>query len=328
MQSTVAPPRRAPNVVSLLDDTRATTTARLRQLLDADIGDGDGGVYALVAYHLGWRDEAGVPCAGATGKMLRPVLLLAVAGGDGDERAALDAACAVELLHAFSLVHDDIEDGDRERHHRPTVWARYGVPLAINAGDSLFALAHRTLVEAAATLPMPRAVLALRAFTDACLRMIEGQHADLSMERDAGASREDYLRMTAGKTGALIGASLALGAIFGGGPEADVERLRCAGVDLGIAFQAVDDALAVWGDAAHTGKAVGNDAARGKQSLPAIIAAELGAAAGADAVRDGVRSLAAAHASRALGAVRETALDAEAIARLESLAAFILEREA
>ncbi|MBF6601119.1 MAG: polyprenyl synthetase family protein [Dehalococcoidia bacterium] len=324
----VAPARRAPNVVALLDGTRAATTARLRQLLDADIADGDGSVYALVAYHLGWRDEAGASCSAAAGKMLRPALLLTVASGYGDEAAALDASCAVELLHAFSLVHDDIEDGDRERHHRPTVWALHGVPLAINAGDSLFALAQRTLVDAAATLPMPRAMAALRMFTDACLRMIEGQHADLAMEHDAGASRDDYVRMTAGKTGALLGASLALGAIFGGAAEADVERLRRAGLDLGIAFQAVDDSLAVWGDAGRTGKAVGNDAARGKQSLPAIIGAELGAAAAADAVREGVRSLAADHASRALGAVGETALAEEAIVRIEALAAFILEREA
>ncbi|HEX5479358.1 MAG TPA: polyprenyl synthetase family protein [Dehalococcoidia bacterium] len=285
------------------------------------------GVYALVAYHLGWRDEHGAACEATSGKLLRPALVLTAARGFEPVPAAVDAACALEFLHAFSLVHDDIEDGDRERRHRPTLWALHGVPLAINAGDSLFALAHGTMIDAAALLPAARIADALRIFNDACLAMIEGQHADISYESTARVTRDDYLLMTSGKTGALIGASLALGAMFGGASDDDVEALRQAGVDLGTAFQAVDDALAVWGDPARTGKAVGNDAARGKKSLPVVMAAGRGCAPGDPRVRDDVQALARAHADRALERMRTTAIGEEAAVRLEALAAYILGRE-
>jgi geranylgeranyl diphosphate synthase type I len=300
----------------------------MRALLSPDISINNGDVYALVAYHLGWRDASGTTTEAASGKMLRPALLLTVAGGYEATPAAVDAAVAVELLHAFSLVHDDIEDGDRERHHRPTVWALHGVPLAINAGDSLFALAHRTMIDAAASLAGARTAPAMRLFTDACLRMIEGQHEDISFEREATISRADYLRMTSGKTGALLGASLALGALFGGAPDADCEQLRAAGVDLGVAFQAVDDGLAVWGDAARTGKAVGNDAERGKKSLPAVIAGELRCEIASGEVRAGVEGVARQHTQRALAAARATSMSADALGELEAFAAFMLAREA
>ena len=323
MQSTAAPPRSIPDVVTLLAHDRREVAARMRDLLP---GPHDG-VYALVAYHLGWRDERGAACEGATGKLLRPALLLTAARGFEPAPAAVDAACACEFLHAFSLVHDDIEDGDRERRHRPTLWALHGVPLAINAGDSLFALAHGTMIEAASTLPHARIADALRIFNDACLAMIEGQHADISYESTAGVTRDDYLLMTSGKTGALIGASLALGGMFGGASDDDVEALRQAGVDLGIAFQAVDDALAVWGDPTRTGKAVGNDAARGKKSLPVVIGAERGCAVDDASVREHVQELAREHAGRALERMRATAIGQGASSRLEAIAAYILGRE-
>lgn len=323
MQSNAAPPRSIPDVLTLLAHDRRVVATRMRALLR----DPHDGVYALVAYQIGWRDEHGAPCEGASGKLLRPALLLTAARGFEPLPAAADAACALEFLHAFSLVHDDIEDGDRERRHRPTLWALHGVPLAINAGDSLFALAHGTMIDAASTLPPARIADALRTFNDACLAMIEGQHADISYESSAGVTRDDYLLMTSGKTGALIGASLALGAMFGGASDDDVEALRQAGVDLGIAFQAVDDALAVWGDPARTGKAVGNDAARGKKSLPVVIAAERGCAPDDARVREDVQALAREHAARAIERMQATAIDEEAASRLETIAAYILGRE-
>lgn len=282
------------------------------------------GVYDLVAYHLGWVDADGSPSNVPAGKLLRPVLCLTAAGGYGDALAALDAAVAIELLHAFSLVHDDIEDGDTERRHRPTLWTLRGVPLAINAGDSLFALAHRTLVAAAEGLAPERALTALRLFDDAVLRMIEGQHDDLEFESRPAVSLEAYLRMTSGKTGALIGASLALGGLFGGGPDADLGVLCEAGVAIGLAFQAVDDALAVWGDARRTGKAVGNDAARGKKSLPVVLARE---SSDGESLRAATLAVAAEHAERGRALLRGTSMRSRAVDELNAVIDFILERE-
>lgn len=306
-------------------DRRAVVARRIRELLSPYRG----GVYDLVAYHLGWTDAQGQPVEAPGGKLLRPLLCLAAARGYGDERAALDAAVAVELLHAFSLVHDDIEDGDTERRHRPTLWALRGVPLALNAGDSLFALAHRVLIDAVATLPARAALRALRVFEDATLRMIEGQHADLEFESRPGVTLVEYLHMTSGKTGALIGASLALGGLFAGAPEGDVDTLRDAGVAIGIAFQAVDDALSAWGDAARTGKAVGNDAARGKKSLPVV----LRQAMNGDhhdpelALRSATRALAREHAERGRTLLRRTAMRPDGLAEIEAIIDFILERD-
>jgi len=302
---------------------RDAVAARMRERLAPHAG----GVYDFVAYHLGWRDERGRGVEGASGKMLRPLLCLTAASGYGDARAALDAAVAIELLHAFSLVHDDIEDGDTERRHRPTLWALHGVPLAINAGDSLFALAYRSLHRAVRALPHGRAARALCLYDDAVLRMIEGQHADLALESASAASIEEYQAMSAGKTGALLGASLALGALAGGAPDADIERLREAGVEAGLAFQAVDDALAVWGDSARTGKAVGNDVARGKKSLPAVIAAARGEPVEHDGVRDEVLAVAGEHARAARGLIARTGMAARAREELDAMIEFMLRRE-
>ena len=226
MQSTPAAPPPAPALFAGAATLRERTAARMRDALAGR----DDGVYRLVAYHLGWRDERGVALSNTPpGKMLRPLLCLTAAGGYGSADDALDAAASLELLHAFSLVHDDIEDGDEQRHHRPTLWTLRGIPLAINAGDSLFALAQRTLIDATDGMAPERALLALRIFNDACLAMIEGQHHDIEFEACASVGRDDYLGMTAGKTGALIGSSLALGALFGGAPLDEVETLRSAG---------------------------------------------------------------------------------------------------
>jgi geranylgeranyl diphosphate synthase type I len=261
-----------PTAVAWYSEYRGLASARLRALLDPFDHD----VYALCRYHLGWIDEQGAATGVDSGKMLRPVLCLTACSGFGDPGPAVGVAAALELLHAFSLVHDDIEDGDRERRHRPTLWARFGVPLALNAGDALFAHAYRALYEGLSELGRREASLGAGIFSDACLKMIEGQHLDIDFETRASVSPAEYTLMTRGKTGALIGAALALGALCGGAGDERVEQLRQAGVDLGLAFQATDDALAFWGDPAETGKAVGNDLQRGKQSLPLVLAVERG----------------------------------------------------
>lgn len=258
------------NLPGSYDHYRTLVLAHLHQTLAPYMGE----VYELDAYHLGWRDEAGNPIDEAGGKMLRPVLALATCRGYGDPTAAVGVAAALELLHVFSLVHDDIEDGDRERRHRPTLWVLVGNAIAINAGDSLCALAFRALFEAIPALDREAGLLALTIFSDASLRMIEGQHLDISFESRPSVTLDEYVDMTRRKTGALIGAALALGALCGGATADETEQLRQAGVDLGVGFQAVDDILAVWGDPSATGKAVGNDIARGKKSLPTVLVAE------------------------------------------------------
>ena len=315
----------SPLRTDVFEEARAIVAARMRELL----APYEGGVYELTAYHLGWRDEAGRPRGAPVGKMLRPVLCLAVASGYGDPARALDAAVAVELVHAFSLVHDDIEDGDVERRHRPALWALRGVPLAINAGDSLFAMAHRVLAGACESLPGDRALTVMRVFTDACLRMIEGQHRDIAFESRDEVSPAEYEAMAAGKTGALIGAALALGGLCGGAPDGDVERLEDAGVEAGLAFQAIDDGLALWGDAATTGKPAGNDVARGKKSLPAVLARERGIApqVSDETLREETLGFARRHADAARRLIAETAMGESARRELDALVDFVVERE-
>jgi geranylgeranyl diphosphate synthase, type I len=264
----------APTVDSL--DWYASYRSLVSARLHAHLRRSHAAVYNLCRYHLGWIDAQGNPIQAETGKALRPVLCLTACSGYGDPLAAVDLAASLELLHSFSLVHDDIEDGDRERRHRATLWAAFGIPLAINAGDALFVQAFELLHLGAAGLEAYRATRAFGLFTDACLRMIEGQHEDMEFERAASVSLHEYVAMVRGKTAALLGASLALGALAGGAENAAVEALHAAGVELGLAFQAADDLLAFWGDPAETGKAVGNDLARGKKSLPLVFANEAG----------------------------------------------------
>jgi len=229
-------------------------------------------LYGMLQYHMGWVDETLRPQHFPTGKRLRPMLcLLACAELGGDPVQALPAAAAIELLHNFSLIHDDIEDGDETRRHRPTVWKIWGIPQGINAGDSMFALAFAAMqrlerrgVTASLTLA------ALNLFTDTCLALTEGQYLDLSFEQRLEVTVDEYMRMIQGKTAALVGASVAIGALIGGAtPEQDA-HLQEFGQALGLAFQIQDDILGIWGDPAETGKAAGNDILRRKKSLPML----------------------------------------------------------
>ncbi len=232
------------------------------------------GHYGMLQYHMGWADEDFAPKNYPAGKRLRPMFcLLACAELGGDPEDAIPAAAAIELLHNFSLIHDDVEDGDEVRRHRPTVWALWGVPQAINAGDGMFSIAFAAIqrldrrgVDARITLD------ALQIFTTACIALTEGQYLDISFERRSDVTVEEYLRMINGKTAALIDASIAIGAIIGGGTPAQQKSLGHFGRSLGLAFQIQDDILGIWGDPAVTGKAAGNDILRRKKSLPLLYA--------------------------------------------------------
>ncbi len=300
-----------------------------------------GGVYDLGRYHMGWTDAQGEVVEAESGKRLRPALCLAACSGYGAPERAVGVAAALELLHAFSLAHDDIEDLDRERRHRPTLWDVFGVPMALNAGDALFAQAFEAIQEGLALLEPERMAPALRRFVNTCLRLVEGQHLDMEFECQPSVTVEAYVQMARGKTGALIGTALALGATCSGASPEDVEQLDRAGVELGLAFQAADDLLAFWGDPAEMGKAVGNDLARGKKSLPVAFAAERGlppaelaelplAAVLAELERVGSRGCCVAFARERAGQARrliaETAISAEGAAQLDELIAFSIER--
>jgi geranylgeranyl diphosphate synthase type I len=259
-----------PDIAQLVADTEAEI-ARLVEGRDPATA----GVYEMCRYHLG------LDGSGSTGKRMRPLLgLLAYASITGDHRRALPGAAAVELGHNFSLVHDDIEDGDRERRHRPTLWALHGIPQAINTGDMLFSLS-RVALHRLTDLGFPdRTVLRLmRLYDDTCVALCEGQYLDIWMSDHEDALSVDlYFDMIGRKTAALIAASIEAGAVLATEDEAVIGKYRAFGWDLGIAFQLNDDLLGIWGPESATGKEP-TDLARKKKTLPLIYAFEHAAAA-------------------------------------------------
>ncbi len=226
----------------------------------------------MVAYHMGWVDEAGRPHAVKTGKLVRPSLCLWACAAFGEDAAsALPVAAAIEWFHNFTLVHDDIQDGDRMRHGRETVWSLWGVAQGINAGDAMQALAFRSI--AAGAVDPHRSLRATAVLADAGLVVIEGQCLDLELEGDLETTLRGYLRMVAAKTGALLGASLEAGAVIGGADEPVARLFRRAGRLLGSAFQIRDDFLGMYGDPEQTGKSSSGDANRFKMTYPVVAGA-------------------------------------------------------
>ncbi len=251
-------------IVTLPELISATEQEILRLVSDRDVPTS--GLYAMCRYHLG------LDGSGSSGKRIRPLLgLLTYASIAGDYRQALPGAAAVELGHNFSLVHDDIEDGDRERRHRPTLWAIHGIPQAINAGDLLFTLSRKALHRLTDLGFSDSKVLRLmKLHDDTCLALCEGQYLDIwSSERADPVSVELYFDMIGRKTAALIAASVEAGAVLATDDEHVIARYRAFGWALGIAFQLNDDLLGIWGDPSKTGKAP-TDIARHKKTLPLI----------------------------------------------------------
>ncbi|MFJ9037356.1 polyprenyl synthetase family protein [Streptomyces sp. NPDC102406] len=219
----------------------------------------------MAEYHLAvgkpWEQQAA-----GSGKGTRATLVLTCARSVGaEENAAVPGAVAVELVHGFSLLHDDIMDRDRLRRHQPSAWVEFGVPAALLTGDALLAQALRVLGESGSH----RAVSVL---VDALDGLMRGQSMDMAFEQRADVTLVEYRSMAEGKTGALLGAACALGAVLGGAQEPVVSALRRFGQHAGIAFQCADDILGLWGDPRLTGKPVGRDLTCGKKTYPLLAA--------------------------------------------------------
>ncbi|WP_405071838.1 polyprenyl synthetase family protein [Kribbella sp. NBC_01510] len=304
----------------------------------------------VVSYHLGWSDEYGTPTVANPGKTLRPALaLLAAEAVTGRPEPGLPGAVAVELVHNFSLLHDDLMDRDTERRHRRTVWAVWGDATAVLAGDALLSLAHEVLTEGES----PDGQAAGRALAIATRELIRGQVLDLAFEQRNDVTLDECLDMAAGKTGALLGVSAAIGAILVGAPQVVVGGLSRFGAELGMAFQLVDDLLGIWGSPEVTGKPVFSDLIARKKTLPVTWSLDHGGDAGRELAawlcrdgsptedelryaaqlieRAGGRDWAVQEARDRIGlaeqALDDTQLDDIARNRLGELARFVIERQ-
>lgn len=240
----------------------------LEAALQKAVGTTPSPLVAAARYVMGWEDADGRLMV-TGGKRIRPALCLFTAETLGGR--ALDAmpgAVAIELVHNFSLVHDEIQDHDFERHHRPTTWARLGEGQAINVGDFLYTRAVRALTDAPGDAK--RLLRALSILHESIGRMIEGQWQDIAFEQRDSVTIDEYIAMVAGKTGALLGAPLELGAILAGVPERQASLVGEWGRAVGLAFQVQDDYLGIWGDPNETGKSNTNDIRRRKKTLPVV----------------------------------------------------------
>ena len=232
-------------------------------------------LYQMMQYHLGWLDERFHPVDGPQGKRLRPLMcLLTCQSVGGDWRRALPAASAIELVHDFSLIHDDIEDESDLRRHRPTVWRLWGIAQAINVGDAMWALARLSMLRLLDRGYRADTVLrVVRLLCETCLELCTGQHLDLAFQSAQSVSVAHYERMISGKTAALFSASAAIGAILGaadGRGEPVVAAYRDFGRELGLSYQIMDDVLGIWGDPAVTGKSAASDLIERKKTLPVL----------------------------------------------------------
>ena len=328
---------------------------RYRRDLELEVGKSlppsDSPIDEMMRFHLGWTDEQ-VP---TLAKALRPSLcLMACEALGGELDRALPVAVAVELVHNFSLIHDDIEDGDETRHHRPALWREYGRGPAVLAGVALWTVAYQTLGRSHERgLPAERMLEARRILNDACREMIEGQHQDLTYELRTDVTLDEYLQMIARKTGALIGASLQLGALVAGADDEESARFATFGREMGLSFQIRDDILGIWGEGSATGKPVGADIARKKKTLPVVHAFQQVVGPDRALLRsvyakptvddsdiDGVldilqrwncryfaQGLAEDHRSRAMNALSRTHISPDARRGFDELTSFILERD-
>nr|WP_024799641.1 polyprenyl synthetase family protein [Nocardia sp. BMG51109] len=259
-----------------------TGSDAVREALRDAVNRLDDTIRPVVAYHFGWCDEHGRPVRGNGGKSIRSRLaLLAARAVGGGGAAALPGAVAVELVHNFSLVHDDLMDRDATRRHRPTVWAVWGDAVAVLTGDAMLSLAHEVLLDSGSPQAIPSAKIIATATTE----LIRGQAADVDFEHRDDVSLAECVRMATGKTAALLAASAGVGALLAGAPDRTVSAMQSYGHHVGLAFQLVDDLLGIWGQPEVTGKPVWSDLRSRKKSLPVVWALEAGGSAGRELAR-------------------------------------------
>ncbi|MDX2938850.1 family 2 encapsulin nanocompartment cargo protein polyprenyl transferase [Streptomyces ipomoeae] len=251
----------------ILEQARSSVDPELRRAVES-LPDS---MRRVARYHFGWEHADGTPATGNAGKAIRPALVLAaVEAFGGRESTAVRAAAAVELVHNFTLLHDDVMDRDTTRRHRATAWTVFGVPDAILAGDAMQALALRLLAED----PHPASAAASARLASCVVELCAGQHTDTEMEgrRPEEVTLGEVLAMAEAKTGALLGCACALGALYAGADEEDVAALDAFGREAGLAFQLIDDVIGIWGDPHRTGKPAGADLMVRKKSLPVVAA--------------------------------------------------------
>lgn len=230
------------------------------------------GLFQMMHYHMGWSDEHGNPAETRGGKRIRPLVSMLVAQAiNGDFNSARPGAAAVELVHNFSLLHDDIQDASPLRRNRPTVWKIWGEPQAINSGDTMFSLAQIAIIRLS-RVHDHRTVRALQVLNETAVELTRGQYLDMRFEEQAAVTTEEYLYMINGKTAALLGGSTQLGALSAGADESIQANYRDFGINLGMAFQVRDDILDIWGDPEKTGKLAGVDIVHKKKTLPVLYA--------------------------------------------------------
>jgi geranylgeranyl diphosphate synthase type I len=253
-------------ISALLSEMRAAIEADLKAALQPLQQGSASPIGEMVAYHLGWNQS------GAEGKRVRPLLTLLCCGAVNEKwQSALPAASAIEWIHNFSLIHDDIQDQSKTRRGRETLWARQGIAQAINTGDAVFALARLTTQRLIDFGIASEVILRTQALLDqACLELTVGQHLDIAFEDRPSVQINEYMDMIGGKTGALLYAACASGAIIAG---ADIDKFNHFGEfgrNVGLAFQMYDDLLGIWGDASSTGKPAGDDLRSRKKTLPIL----------------------------------------------------------
>lgn len=314
----------------------------------------EAGPYDMLRYHMGWVNENGTHISAPGGKAIRPSLcLLACEAVGGSWRSALSAATALELVHNFSLIHDDIQDGDKERRHRPTVWYLWGEERALTAGTTLGIIGNLALLQYDHNASPEKILKASHSLSGAIMEMIEGQCLDITYEERMDITVADYLTMISKKTGALMECALHLGALFGTEDIKTIECLSRYGRRLGLVFQIKDDILGTWGKEGHTGKPIAADIRRRKKTLPVVYV--LNVVKGSDRerlydlytretlsegdvekvliildnwkAREYCQKMAEEHCSQAMDELKSAKLSSSAKRDLKEVMAFLLERE-
>jgi geranylgeranyl diphosphate synthase, type I len=249
--------------------------AALRRALEPIRNEKAGELYQMLAYHMGWETPETGPKT--SGKRIRPLMVALTTGASGGQWSdSLAGGVAIELIHNFSLIHDDIQDNSPLRRGRPTVWKRWGIAQAINAGDAMLSLANRAILDLRGTNPESVTLEAAGLLQDTCLDLTRGQYLDLSYQNRTSLDTTDYWPMVAGKTASLIACCADLGALIGRSPDPQREAYRAFGYHLGLAFQVQDDLLGIWGEGDQMGKSNQSDLLEGKMSLPVLYGIEQG----------------------------------------------------